>query len=469
MSQSREKLRRQSARQQVAEILTAAIEAVEPGMAVRRVLVRDGKWLSVGQRQFNLEELDRVFVVGGGKAGRPMAEAAADVLGEHLTGGLLTVKQGHTNQSWQVRFGGHLIPSRSAQIALPGNLQIIEAGHPIPDAAGLSGARQILQLTSGLTENDLVICLLSGGGSALLTLPVDGVTLDDLQALTDLLLRSGATINELNAVRKHVSQLKGGQLARHIAPAHLACLILSDVVGNPLDTIASGPTAVDPTKFSDAYDIMERYSVLVSAPPRVVAHLRKGISGEIADTPKPGDPILQQVQNLVVADNLLAGQAACERAAQMGYTAHLLTTYLEGEAREVGETCAARAKGLLTDRSWCQRPACLVLGGETTVTVQGRGKGGRNQELALAAALALDGWDEAMVVSLATDGTDGPTDASGAVATGSTLDRARQLGLDAADHLANNDSYPFFSALGDLILTGPTNTNVNDLVFVFAF
>jgi glycerate 2-kinase len=257
-------------------------------------------------------------------------------------------------------------------------------------------------------------------------------------------------------------------LARHVVPATLVCLILSDVVGGPLDSIASGPTVPDPTTFTDAYAVLERYRALEAVPGSIIAHLQKGMAGEVADTPKEGDPCFDRVQNVIIGDNRLAALAAESRARDLGLRSEILTTYAEGEARDVGKVCAALAKEMADSGRPLTPPACLILGGETTVTLRGKGRGGRNQELALAAALALAGWERTMIASLATDGTDGPTDAAGALVDGDTITRAQALGLDARSYLADNDSYTFFAALGDLVFTGPTNTNVNDLIFVFA-
>jgi hydroxypyruvate reductase len=270
-------------------------------------------------------------------------------------------------------------------------------------------------------------------------------------------------------VRKHLSALKGGQLARLAGPATVVSLILSDVVGNPLDVIASGPTVPDTSTFPDAWHVLEKYDLLDGAPPSVVARLRAGRDGEIPDTPKPGDPAFESVQTVIIGSNEIAAQAAVAKAREFGLNSLLLSTFIEGEAREVAKVFAGIGKGMARHGWPLSTPACLVAGGETTVTIRGQGKGGRNQELALAAALAIEGWDDLCVVGLATDGTDGPTDAAGAVAWGDTVARARALGLDAETYLANNDSYHFWTALGDLIVTGPTNTNVNDLIFVFAF
>ncbi len=437
------------------QIMRAALDAVEPGAAVRKHLRLVGDRLVVsGEPPYALDEFDRVLVVGAGKAGAPMAAAVAGILGERLSGGIVVVKHGHTLDD----------PSAA------GPIEIVEAGHPIPDRAGLSGARRIADLLHDATERDLIVCLLSGGGSALMTLPVFGVSLADLQALTQILLGSGATINEVNTIRKHISQLKGGQLARLASPATVVSLVLSDVVGDPLDVIASGPTVPDPTTFSDAWAVLARYGVVDNVPPSIVGHLTAGLHGVVADTPKPGDPLFDRVQNVVVGSNRLAARAAVAEAERLGFTAALLTTFLEGEAREVGKVIAGLAKGLASgEMTHLARPACLIAGGETTVTLSGNaGQGGRNQEMALAAALALDGWSGILVACLATDGSDGPTDAAGAFADGATVARAAELGLDAQLFLARHDAYRFFEQVGDLIVTGPTRTNVNDLILALA-
>jgi hydroxypyruvate reductase len=412
----------------------AALAAVDPAAAIHRHVRRAGNDLIVAQRRYDLNAYERVFVIGGGKAVVSMASAVVDILGEHLTCGTVVTKYEHA-RGW----------SHPA-------FELIEAGHPVPDENSVRGAQAVAELARQATERDLVICLISGGGSALLTRPAEGLTLDDFQRLTDGLLRSGATINEINAVRKHCSGIKGGNLARLTAPARLVTLILSDVIGDPLDVIASGPTVPDSTTVEEAEEVLERH----------------GIAGAVSlrETPKPGDPVFVRVQNIVVGSNRLAALAAVEKARALGFEALLLGTYVEGEAREVAQVAAALAKGMRADGDPLQPPACLVWGGETTVTIRGAGKGGRNQELALAAALALDGWPGVLLMALATDGTDGPTDAAGAVVTGETMARARELGLNVRAALDANDSYHFFEALDDLICTGPTGTNVNDLLFI---
>ncbi len=430
----------------------AALAAVEPGAAVRRHLqLRDGL-LTVGEREYDLASIERIWVVGGGKATTAMVAALAQILGPRLYGGLVVTKTGYRDPNLDT-----------------GPVEVIEAGHPVPDDAGVQGARRMVELLCAVTGRDLVLAVISGGGSALLTLPAAGLDLSDLQRVTHLLLRAGATIVELNTVRKHLSQLKGGGLVRLAGGAQVVSLILSDVVGDPLDVIASGPTAPDPTTFADAIAVLERYGLVERVPRAVRGHLRAGAQGELAETPEVGDVLFDRVHNLIIGSNRMAAEGALREARARGFNAMLLSTFVEGEAREVARVAAALAKELIHHDRPVPRPACLVWGGETTVTVRGWGKGGRNQELALAAALSMEGLPGVLLVALGTDGTDGPTDAAGAVATGETVARAQGLGLDPYVHLANNDAYPFFDALGDLIRTGPTGTNVNDLLLLFAF
>jgi len=440
----------------ISELVEAALRAVDPYQAVRQAVTRQGQRLSVAGREYDLAEVERVAVVGAGKAGAPMAAALDDILGDRIAAGWVNVKQGHLLEGADNR-------------RRPGRIHIHEAGHPIPDAAGQVGAERIVELARELGEKDLLICVVSGGGSALLPAPSQGVSLAEKQQITDALLACGATINEMNAVRKHISTIKGGQLARVAAPARVISLILSDVVGSPLDVIASGPTAPDTSTFDHAWHVLAKYGLEGQVPAGVRERLERGRRGEIMDTPKPGDPLFHSVQNAIVADNAVAAEAAAARAGELGMRALILSTYVEGEAREVARVLAGMAKELAHHQRPVMPPACLIVGGETTVTVRGEGRGGRNQELAMAAALALEGWEDVALVTLATDGNDGPTDAAGAVAIGDTIARARRLGLEAREYLQRHDSYPFFGALGDRLLTGPTNTNVNDLTFILAF
>jgi len=440
-------------RERALAILSAALEAVDPIKAIKRQVSLSGETLRIGQRTYDLGRYRHIYVIGAGKASGSMAQAVEDILGQRVTDGLVNVKYGY-----------------GAETAI---IRLNEAGHPIPDAAGMAGTKQMAELARKATGEDLVLCLISGGGSALMPLPAEGITLADVKALTSALLRCGATINEINAVRKHISQTKGGNLARLAYPAEIVSLILSDVVGSPLDVIASGPTVADTTTFADAYGVIEKYSLLEDLPRSIVERLRQGSEGLIPETPKEGAEAFTRAHNLIIASNEVAAEAAIAKAEELGFHTLLLSTFVEGEAREVARVFAAVAKEILHSGRPLPRPACLVAGGETTVTVRGSGLGGRNQEMALSAALEIAGLEDVMIIPLASDGTDGPTDAAGAIADGSTLRRAslllQEAGLSATHYLADNDSYHFFQQLGDLLITGPTNTNVNDLTFTFVF
>ena len=436
----------------IVAVQRAALAAVEPGAAVRRQVQRQGERLVVGGQTYDLAAVERIWVVGGGKAAAAMVAALYGILGERLTGGLVVTKYGYVDPRLEA-----------------GPVEIVEAGHPVPDEVGVRATRRMADLLAGSTGRDLVLAVISGGGSALLTLPATGLLLADLQRTTNLLLRSGATIVDLNAVRKHLSQIKGGGMARLAGQSPVAALILSDVVGDPLDAIASGPLSPDSTTFADAWAVLQRYGLVERVPQAVRERLQAGREGRLSDTPKPGAALFRRVHTVIVGSNRLAAEAAVEASRAWGLNALLLSTFVEGEARQVARVAGALARELAGYDRPVRRPACLIWGGETTVTVRGEGKGGRNQELALAAALAMEGVPGVILVALGTDGTDGPTDAAGAVATGGTVIRARSLGLDPAAHLEDNDAYPFFDALDDLIRTGPTGTNVNDLLFLFAF
>lgn len=436
-------------RQVAWQTIQAALKAVDPAMAVKNYFAGQAEIVAKIKATPG-----RIIVVGAGKAGAPMAAAVSEIFGDQIAAGQVIVKYGYSLPESQTR---HL------------KFKIVEARHPVPDEAGLMAASEIARLLQSTNENDTVLCLISGGGSALLTLPAVGLQLSDLQATTESLLAAGATINQFNTVRKHLSAVKGGGLARMAAPAALYALVLSDVVGDPLEVIASGPTVPDPTTFADAWAIVEQYQLQTSLPQAVIRHLQAGCDGDVPDTPKPGAPLFQRVHNAIIGSNRIAAEAAVDAARAAGFKAQLLTTFIEGEAREVGKVMAGLAKGLARDEGPIRRPACLVLGGETTVILKGDGQGGRNQEMALAAAIALEGWSNTLIACLATDGTDGPTDAAGAFADGETVGRARAKGLNAVDFLNRNDAYNFFAALDELIVTGPTNTNVNDLTLILAW
>ncbi len=443
----------------VTRILAAALEAVEPGEAVRRHLRQKGQRLVIGARTYDLEQFERVVLIAFGKASLPMAQAAADILGKALRAGIVVTKTGSL-EDWQTDGS----PASHAAA-----FQIFQAGHPVPEARSLQASAAVLDLLTNTTSRDLVLFLISGGGSALLTLPAPGITLAEIQSLTQALLACGATIHEINTLRKHLDQVKGGQLTQIAAPAQIAALILSDVIGDPLEVIASGPTVPDPSTFAQAQAVLEQYGIAGQTPQSIGARLQAGAAGRVAETPKPGDPIFEHVHNLVVGNNYLACRAAIDQARREGFHALLLTTELQGEARQAGAFCASILRQAAQTGDPLPRPACLIAGGETTVTIRGEGLGGRNQELALAAAPALAGLPEVMLVTLASDGEDGPTDAAGAVVTGQTAGRARLHGQDPAQFLARNDAYHFFDPLGDLLKPGATRTNVNDLIFLFAF
>lgn len=419
-------------------IFRAALASVDPEVLVRAALAGDPRLLPPAG--------GRLVVVSVGKAAVPMARGAWAALGESIAEGVLLAPLG----------GGG---------SAPDGFREHRGGHPLPDQAGMAGARDVLDTVRRAGRLDRVLLLLSGGGSALLTLPHPSVSLPELREVTERLLRAGASIGELNAVRKHLERLKGGRLAALAEPAPLTALVLSDVVGDPLDVIASGPVSPDSSTFGEAIEVLRNRGLWEAAPPLVREHLTRGREGRAPETPKDGDAAFAGVQVKVVGNAALAARRAAEEAERLGYPSRVRSTGVTGEARDVGAFLAAEVRGLLRSGNV---PACVVTAGETTVTVRGNGRGGRNQELALSAALHLDGEAGALVLSAGTDGVDGPTDAAGAIATGTTLHRARSLGLDPEDHLARNDAHPFFDALGDLVRTGPTGTNVMDLMLALA-
>jgi hydroxypyruvate reductase len=417
----------------------AALAAGDVAPLVRRHLRLTSTTLTAGDLTLDLARLERVLVLGVGKAAAAMARAAESVLGDRVSEGFVVVKDGYGLGTAKI--------------------EVAEAGHPVPDRRGLEAAGRLLALASTAAERDLVLVLASGGGSALTPAPVDAVTLAQKQAITRLLLEAGTTIGELNAVRKHLSRFKGGLLARAADPATVVTLALSDVVGDPLDVIASGPTAPDPSTYGDALGVLDARGLLAQAPPAVVEHLRAGARGTIEETPKPDDPVFARVRNLVIGNNALVVEAAAAAAERLGYRPYVLTRALQGEARDVGRELVERARLL-------PGPVCMIAGGETTVTVRGRGRGGRCQETALAAAMTLQPDEDLVVLAGGTDGTDGPTDAAGALVDAGTVERGRAARRDAARALADNDSYPFLGVTGDRLTTGPTRTNLLDLYVV---
>lgn len=428
-------------------LIKAALQAVDPYHALLKHVQRHNSELRIADLSLDLEQFQRIYAIGAGKAGARMAQALERVLGEVLTDGRVVVKWGHD------------APTKT--------IQLFQAGHPLPDAAGLAAGAEILALAEQAQAGDLVFCLLSGGGSALLECFPDPLTLADLQTTTDLLLACGASIDEFNTVRKHLSLVKGGQLARAVSPATLITLVLSDVVGSPLAVIASGPTVPDPSTWQQAWTVIEKYDLAERLPSAVRQRLQAGLRGELPDTPKEDAAFFRHTHAMLIGDNAMAAEAASEAARELGYHTQILSTFVEGEAREVGKVAVALGREVQSYGRPVAPPACLILGGETTVSLgEEHGLGGRNQELALAAALALDGLQGITVVALATDGTDGPTDAAGAWVNAETVARGRALGLDAARALAQHDAYPYLQKVGALLHTGPTLTNVNDLLFI---
>ena len=424
-------------------IFEAGLAAADPAPLVERCLQLNGQILRAGEVLYDLTKHSHLYVVGAGKATGRMALAVEALLGEWVAGGIIVVKRGE-------------------RISLD-KIEVVEAGHPIPDQAGVNATESIIKLLKQAQKTDLILCLVSGGASALLSSPIAGLSLQDKQQITQTLLNCGARIQEVNAIRKHISKVKGGRLAERAYPATVLSLVLSDVIDDSMDNIGSGPTAPDSSTFADCLSILDRYHIGEMIPVAVRSFLNKGAAGEIMDTPKPGDPIFQKVQNLIIGNNRVALVAAKEKAEALGYHTRILSTSLEGEARKVAIDQVALAREVLSGSSPVRLPACIISGGETTVAIRGDGLGGRNQEFALAAAIEVDGLETVVVFSGGTDGSDGPTDAAGGIVDGTTVQRGRDKGLDARSYLERNDSYPFLQTVGDLLITGPTLTNVMDL------
>ncbi len=423
--------------------LEAALNAADPRRIIKSKLTLKNSTLTVDKHSFDLSKFSHVYVVGGGKASGSMTEALETVLGNRITKGLVNVPRGSK--------------SKTRAILLH------EASHPIPDETGVEGTRRMVELVEQAEKDDLVICLISGGGSSLMPLPRGEITIGDKRQITNALLKCGATINEINTVRKHISDFKGGWLAKKAYPATILNLILSDVAGDPLDFIASGPTVPDSTTFSDAMNILKKYVLWNRTPETIRKVLSDGEQGKIPETPKTGDEAFKKVFNVVIGNSRLACLAACDALKAEGLSTLLLTATMEGEARQVAILLASIGREVAVAGNPVPRPAGIVAGGETTVTVVGKGLGSRNQEIALAAGLKLRGLDGVVVASLSTDGIDGPTNAAGAIADGRTVARSLKMGIKPEEFLTDNDSYHFFEKLGDLLFTGPTGTNVNDI------
>jgi len=424
-------------------ILRAALSVADPEQAVRNVLSRRGRILRAGDAGYDLDRYRTVRILAAGKAALPMARAVLDILEDSITGGLVVVPHGS---------------DRSLK-----KIPVLSAGHPVPDRHGMKAAEQWLKEAAAAASEDLVIVLLSGGVSAFLPAPAQKMSLAEKQKVTQWLIKSGARIDEVNVVRKHLSRIKGGRLAAAIHPAESLTLVLSDVLSGDLSTIASGPTFPDRSTFEEAADILKRYRIWTHIPAAARGVISQGCRGRIPETPKPGSPVFEMTRHLIVSDNRKSVEAAEKQAQSLGFNSLVLTTSLEGEAREIAKVFGAMAREIHRTGRPVARPACILAGGELTVTVRGKGRGGRAQEFVLATAEQISGVPNATVVGFGTDGKDGPTEAAGAAADGTTFDRSRNHGMDPIKALADNDSFPVLRKLGDLILTGPTGTNVNDL------
>jgi glycerate 2-kinase len=427
------------------EIFNHVLGTLDPEQLLKKkVSIRDST-LVVEEREYDLNNYENIYVVGGGKACAPMAKAMEDILGDKIDDGLIVVKYNHG------------LPLKK--------IETVEASHPIPDKNSVRGTSNILRLLSKTGENDLIICLISGGGSALLVQPHKEITLPGIQIATAKLLACGAAIDEINTVRKHLSSVKGGQIAKAVYPSTLITLILSDVVGDSMDIIASGPTVPDESTFEDAYKIIQKYSLEDKILNSVYSFLRNGKMGKVEETPKNGDKIFDNTQNVIVGSNKIALDAAEEKAKDLGYNTIVLSSLVEGESREAAKFLAAIAKEVSRTGTPVPKPACIIAGGETTVTIKGKGKGGRNQEFALSAAIEIEGCEGVVILGAGTDGTDGPTDATGAIVDYNTCKDARvKFSRSPEEFLNNNDSYNFFKKTGEHIVTGPTMTNVMDIM-----
>jgi hydroxypyruvate reductase len=429
-------------RERALSIFQASLRGADPKRCVKRFLRVDGGVVSAGNFRKRLKDINKIIVVGAGKAAAVMAQAVEEVLIDRIDQGVIIITKG-------------------SEASLK-RIELHFGGHPFPDEDGATGTERIMEILSQAGEDDLVLCLISGGGSALLVSPVNGISLEDKKQMVQLLFECGAHIDEINTIRKHISKVKGGRLAKTAYPAQTVSFILSDVIGDRIESIASGPTAPDPTTFEDCFEIMNRYKLMERMPRSIKLLLQGSRNHQEYETVKPGDPVFERVENLIIGSNLLALQEAETKAQELGFNTLLLSSSVSGDTRKAAEEHALLAREIRQDKSK-PSPACVISGGETTVKVKGEGKGGRNQEFVLAAAIQIDGLQDVVIASMNTDGIDGPTDACGAICDGLTVSRARKMALDPHDYLERNDSYHFFENLGDLIKTGPTHTNVMDI------
>jgi glycerate 2-kinase len=430
----------------IAEVIfRAGIEGVLPSGLIRKALSLEDNILYINDLSFDLDSFNNIFVIGAGKASAMMGAEVEKILGDRITGGCIVVKYGHSCRL--------------------DHIKVAEAGHPVPDTSGFRATEAILKISAESASGDLVICLLSGGGSALLADYPDGTSPEEMILVNDLLVKCGCTIREINTVRKHLSEVKGGQLSRAVYPATLVSLMLSDVAGDPPDVIASGPTTYDPTTFREALEILDRHGLTPSVPDGILDYLKKGEAGMIPETPKYGDQVFSKTFNTLVGNNLLALEAAGRKAAEFSLNTFIISDRLEGDTVPVSEYLVATALKYQSDKN-VKKPACILFGGETTVRMTGKGLGGRNQHLALYCATILREHPGITILAGGTDGTDGPTDAAGAVADSNTFEDALSENIDPGRYLREFDSYNFFHRAGGHIITGPTMTNVMDIIVI---
>ena len=404
------------------EIFYAGLKAADPDIWIRDFILLEGNLLKIGDRVYNLGKYKNIYIVGFGKASGFMAATLEALFMERIKAGIVNVRN------------GYVAPCKI--------IKVNAAGHPIPDEAGIKGTLEIIQLLKDAEKNDLVFCLISGGGSALFELPFEGISLEDIQKITKLLLNSGARIDEVNAIRKHISQVKGGRLVK-ICKAEIISLILSDVVNDSIDAIASGPTSPDTSTFMDCKMILMKYDLFHKIPISISKHIQNGLDGTIEETPKSTDKIFDKICNIIIGNNRTALKTSYQKAIALGYKTSILSSYMKGEAREVAKVFSAIAREIHRYGEPVKRPACIIAGGETTVRVHGNGMGGRNQEFVLSTAMEIDGLENTVILSAGTDGIDGNTNAAGAIADGSTVMRAKRIKMDPETYLDANNSYSF--------------------------
>ncbi len=427
------------------KIFIAGVRSVLPEKLINGIMKLEGSVLSIKDQKILLDEIKNIYVIGTGKASAAMGHYVESILGNRITGGHIVVKYGYSCKLKRIK--------------------VTEAGHPIPDENGFKATEEIIKIAEQASENDLVICLISGGGSALLADLPEGILPEELYIVNNLLIRCGATINEINSVRKHLSRVKGGQLARIVRPAKLVTLILSDVTGNLLEVIASGPTVPDPSTFGDALKVIESYNLTTDITSGVLNYLKEGSRGINPETPKPGDPLFSGTLNFLAGTNQIALRAAKSQAVSMGFKSYIIDSELKGDVENVCESVISTAISFKNNNE-IQKPVCLLFGGETTVKINGSGTGGRNQHLALLAAERLKVFPGITLLAAGTDGTDGPTDAAGATADSETIHMAMSLNADPENYLSEFNSYNFFKRVGGHVFTGPTFTNVMDILII---